>query len=217
MSDLPPSPAPDACLLYLLRHGATDNNVANPPRLQGRRANPGLSVAGRRQVEHTAGFLAARRIDAIYTSPLLRARETAAILAQPHDKPVEAVDALIEADLGDWEGRTWPEIERDEPEKFRQFEADPGTHGYGGGENFSQVCARVVPVLEQLVQTHLGQVVLVVAHNVVNRAVLAHSLGLPMAHARRITQTNCGVNILRYRQQRFQTLSINSVFHLYDW
>ena len=94
MSDLPPSPAPDACLLYLLRHGATDNNVANPPRLQGRLANPGLSVPGRKQVEHTADFLAARQIDAVYTSPLLRARETAAILAQPRSPCADPITRL---------------------------------------------------------------------------------------------------------------------------
>ncbi len=203
--------------MYLLRHGATDNNVADPPRLQGRRSNPGLSVAGREQVEVTARFLAARRIDAVFCSPLLRVRETAEILARPHGTPVEVVDALIEADLGDWEGRTWSQIERDEPERYRQFMADPGTHGYGGGENFTQVCARVVPVIDQIMQERLGQVVLVVAHNVVNRAVVAHALGLPMAQARRIIQTNCGINVLRFRHERLETLSINSVFHLYEW
>lgn len=70
--------------LYLIRHGATAANEARPPRLQGRRQNPPLTPLGIRQAEATRDFLAIRPIDHCYSSPLLRAFQTAAIVATPH-------------------------------------------------------------------------------------------------------------------------------------
>src|SRR5437879_1666623 len=71
-------------ILYLIRHGATEANLAQPPLLQGRRHNPPLARVGIRQAEATRDFLAIRPIDCCYSSPLLRAVQTAAIVAAPH-------------------------------------------------------------------------------------------------------------------------------------
>ena len=111
---MPPSPAPNTCWLYLIRHAATANNRAKPPRLQGRRTNPGLSEEGHRQAEQTARFLSSAGLKAVFSSPLLRARQTAEAIATPHGLDVITVDDLIEVDVGIWEGRDWacpnPEI-----------------------------------------------------------------------------------------------------------
>ena len=101
---MPSSAAPDTCWLYLVRHGATANNEARPPRLQGRRTDPALSDEGQEQSRETGRLLASQRIEAVYTSPLLRARQTARAIAEPHGLPVEVVDDLIEVDVGRWEG-----------------------------------------------------------------------------------------------------------------
>ena len=131
---MPPCPAPDTCWLYLVRHGATDNNRARPSRLQGRRTDPGLSAEGLEQARQTGRFLADCRFDALYCSPLLRARQTAEAIAQPHGLSIRVVDELTEVDVGQWEGRAWDEVERTDPEAYRAFMADPATHGYLGGE-----------------------------------------------------------------------------------
>ena len=70
-------------ILYLLRHGATEANLAHPPRLQGRRLDPPLAKLGVRQAEATRDFLAIRPIDHCYSSPLRRAMQTASIVAAP--------------------------------------------------------------------------------------------------------------------------------------
>ncbi|MCE9531166.1 MAG: histidine phosphatase family protein [Planctomycetes bacterium] len=70
--------------LYLIRHAATEANLAHPPRLQGRKNNPPLAKLGVHQAAATRDFLAIRSIDACYTSPLLRAMQTATIIAEPH-------------------------------------------------------------------------------------------------------------------------------------
>ncbi len=106
------------------------------------------------------------------------------------------------------------EIEREEPEAYAQFVADPATHGYAGGENLQQVLDRVLPALQQLMRENLGKVILAVGHNVVNRVLLAHMLSVPLAKARSIDQDNCGVNVIRYRQEQLKVLTTNAAFHL---
>jgi len=211
---MPPSPAPDTCWLYLIRHAATDNNRARPPILQGRRTDPGLSEEGRRQARLTAQALADRPIDCVYSSPLLRARETAEAIAAPHGLEVEFDDGLIEADVGDWEGRAWDEVERTDPEAYRLFRDDAAVNPYLGGENLSTVLDRARPALERLMDANLGRTIVVVAHNVVNRSYLTHLLNTPLAKYRSIPQENCGINLIRYRRDRIRPVTINWVEHL---
>jgi broad specificity phosphatase PhoE len=211
---MPPCSAPDTCWIYLIRHGATEHNLARPPRLQGRKIDDPLAGEGRRQAQRTAALLAGAALDAIFSSPLLRARQTAEAIALLHGLSIETVDDLVEVDVGLWEGMAWDRIEREHPKASRQFLADPAVHGYLGGENFQHVRDRVVPAMDRLMENQLGRTVAVVAHNVVNRCYLAHLLGIPMAHYRRITQDNCGVNLLRYRDGAAKLVTLNAVFHL---
>ena len=211
---MPPCPAPDTCWLYLVRHGATANNRARPPQLQGRRTDPGLSEEGHEQARQTGRALADLPLGAVYSSPLLRARQTADAIAGPHGVAVELVEDLIEVDVGQWEGRDWVEIEKTDPEAYRLFTTDAGVHPYLGGENLGTVQARVIPALEQLISENLGRLVVAVGHNCVNRVYVAHLLGMPLAKYRSIPQDNCGVNLLRYRDGRIKPVTINEVGHL---
>src|SRR5262249_25729513 len=128
--------------LYLIRHGATDSNLAKPARLQGRSHNPPLAAIGRRQSELTRDLLAAWPIHACYSSPLLRAVETAAIIGRAHGLHPETIGDLVECDVGRWEGLDWESIRREDPESYERFMARPGTFGYPGGESFGDVQRR---------------------------------------------------------------------------
>ncbi|MBI2478270.1 MAG: histidine phosphatase family protein [Planctomycetia bacterium] len=215
---MPPCPAltidADTCIMYLVRHGATANNLANPPLLQGRGVDLELSDAGRQQASCAAELLATQRLAAIYSSPLLRARQTAEIIAAPHNLEVQLVSAIEEVDVGQWEGRSWKEISLTEPEPFQQFIADSASYGYLGGENMTQVLDRSAPALDALMQQHLGAAIAVIAHNVVNRVYVASLLGVPISRAREINQDNCGVNVIRLRQNEARLLTLNAAFHL---
>ena len=213
---MPPCPAPDTCWLFLVRHGATDNNRAKPPRLQGRRTDPPLSDEGLAQARQTGIFLADSALDAVYSSPLLRARQTAEAIAEPHGLAVEMVEDLIEVDVGVWEGRDWDEIQRDDPEAYRGFMTDATVNPYLGGEDLTTVLARAKPAFERLMEENVGRLIVVVAHNVVNRAYLAELIGMPLARYRSIPQDNCGLTLLRYRRRRVKAVTINGVFHLDD-
>src|SRR5262245_31452580 len=108
-------------VVYLIRHGATEANLARPARLQGRRHNPPLARLGVRQAEVTRDFLAVRPIDACYTSPLLRAVQTAAIVVAGHGVSPQPVEALTECDVGRWEGLDWQTVRSLDAEGYRRF------------------------------------------------------------------------------------------------
>lgn len=207
----------DENLLLLLRHGATANNTANPPRLQGRGSDMPLSEIGREQARRTAEFLADRAIDAVYASPLSRAVETAEAIAAPHGLTVSRVAEFIECDVGAWEGLSWAEVAAASPDEHRRFLADPAAHSYAGGESLRQVFERAAPALDRLLRGGTGRTIVVVAHNVVNRVVLAPLLGVPLSLARGIPQANCGINVLRHGGGRTKLLTLNGVWHLPEW
>lgn len=207
-------PDQQTCWLLLVRHGATDNNQARPPRLQGRGLDDGLSEAGRQQAQRTADLARDWPLAKLYSSPLRRALETAQVIARPHGIVPETVDEITEVDVGDWEGRSWDDIEREHPEEYRAFMADAGKNPYLNGENLTQLQQRVVPVLDRMMEQNQGSLIAVAAHNVVNRVYLARQLGIDLADYRKIPQDNCGVNLLRWRRGDVKVVTINAVWHL---
>ena len=204
----------DICVAYLVRHGATDINLANPPRLQGRGVNLGLSELGREQAQRTTEFLASRPIEVVYSSPLLRALETAETIAEPHELPVMMIEELTEVHVGDWEGMSWPDIEAADRDYYTRYMADTGSVPYLNGESFQDVQDRALPALRNLMEANRGREIVIVAHNIVNRTCLAGLLHIPIAKARAISQDNCGINVLRLKDGELKVRMTNVAFHL---
>jgi broad specificity phosphatase PhoE len=200
--------------LYLIRHGATEANLARPARLQGRRHNPPLARLGVRQAEATRDFLAIRPIDHCYCSPLLRAVQTAAIVAAPHGLSPQPLEALTECDVGRWEGMDWQSIRYLDAEAHHRFMANPAEHGYPGGESFHDVYERVTAAIEELLDAHAGESILVVGHHVVNRTYLAGLLGLTPDQARQVTLDNCGISVVVRENEETAVSTLNAAFHL---
>lgn len=198
-------------VMYLVRHGATAANLQKPARLQGRNDVP-LDQVGIRQSEATGMALAHIRFAGCHTSPLLRARQTAALIA-PYLKP-EPIEALIECDVGRWEGIDWDTILRDDFETYTRYMADPATVGYPGGENFTDVWNRTEPVFDELFQRYQEQTFLVVSHHVVNRVFLAKALGLELRQGRNVMLDNCGISIVTRDDKEQRVVTVNSTIHL---
>jgi broad specificity phosphatase PhoE len=200
--------------IYLLRHGATAANLAIPYRLQGKGSDLALDGLGIEQARRAAEALSALKLSAVYTSPMLRAVETARLIARSHRlEPIEE-PALSEADVGRWEGLTWEEARARDPEWYSRFQEHPGTVPYPGGESFLDVATRVSPALVRMAANHPQGRVAVVGHNVVNRAYLALVLGLAMDRARSLRQSNGGINVIHYEAGGARLMTLNAALHL---
>jgi len=200
--------------LYLIRHAATPANLEHPAKLQGCRVDPDLAPTGVRQAIATRNFLAVRPIDVVYSSPLRRSLRTAEIIAEPHGLEPITVEALIECDVGDWEGQSWEEIRAADPESYARYHANPALNGYAGGENFQEVYDRSARAIDEILGRHFGRTVVVVSHHIVNRIYLAGVLGLGPARARAVSLDNCGISIVHRDGARTSIATINAAFHL---
>lgn len=214
-----PSPAPDSCVLILVRHGATAANLAVPHVLQGCGMDLSLCEIGMRQAERVADFLATvfaqSPSPALFSSKLKRARETAEMIqSRLAASEIETVAGLHEVDVGRWEGRDYDEIRRNDAVAHQQFIDDPATFGYPEGETLTDVANRVQPVFESLAQQYLGKAIIVVAHNIVLRAYLARLLGIPLSQYRNLSQDNCCVNVVVWQTGTMTVKTVNSVWHL---
>jgi phosphoserine phosphatase len=166
--------------ILLARHGETDWNRDN--RFQGR-ADPPLNDAGREQAATLAASLAGEQLDAVYSSPLRRAVETADVVAAPHGLEPTPVEALREVDVGSWQGLTRTEIESRYPEQFRRWLAFE--QGWEDGETYEEMGVRVVGALSELSARHAGERVLALTHGGPIRAAIAAASGISHSEARR--------------------------------
>lgn len=182
--------------VLLLRHGQTAYNAQH--RMQGQRDVP-LDPVGRAQVAAVAPLVAAARPQALVSSDLLRARQTALALADQGPCPQPRIDPrLREISVGDWEGLTLAEAETRFPEQWAAWRSGADV-GRGGGESYAQLSARAVPaVLDALdQQVTEGGLLVCVTHGGTARAVVAGLLELPMTQAWRVAGLgNCRWSLL---------------------
>ena len=166
--------------IYLARHGESDWNAAN--RFQGLSDRP-LTELGRRQAEALADELAMTASpSAIYSSPLRRAFETAAIVGTRTGLEPRPVDDLREVDVGGWAGLSRSDVESRFPEGFRRWL--DGGEGWEDGESYADMSARVLAALTRVAESHPGDQVLVVSHGGPIRAIQAAAAGMDV-HAYR--------------------------------
>jgi len=166
--------------ILLARHGETDWNRDN--RFQGH-ADPPLNDTGRAQAAELARALADESLDAVYSSPLRRAFETAEIAAAPHGLSPLPLDALREVDVGSWQGLTRSEIEERFPDQFARWL--DYRQGWEDGESYEEMGRRVIAALLKLAAGHAGGCILAVTHGGPVRAVYAVADDITHAEARR--------------------------------
>jgi probable phosphoglycerate mutase len=155
-------------MLLLARHGRTADNAEG--RILGRR-DPPLDRAGREEARALAASLDGVALAALWTSPLRRARQTAAVVAEATGLEPVVIDALAESRRGRWEGRTVAELAAEEPDRFAAFEAADPAFAFPGGESLREQAGRTRDALDRIARG--PQPALVVAHAGTIRAALA--------------------------------------------
>ncbi len=159
--------------LLLIRHGQTNWNLEQ--RFQGQSDIP-LNETGRKQAAALAERLAAETFDAVYTSDLQRATETAKIICA---SPIHPDPRLREVNFGDWEGLTYDEIKAKHPETLAAWEADIFKNAPPHGETLEGLAERVQFILDELRAKHQDQRILIVAHGGVLQTLICLALKLP--------------------------------------
>ena len=199
-------------LSYFLRHGETAWNAEG--RLCGR-TDIALSPAGRQQARALARGLKALSFEALYTSPLDRALETARLIGRDLGLAPVPDERLVELNYGDWEGKTIAEIQRTDPATYRAWVANPAAVAPPKGETGEELVRRVAPFLDQIVSGRTRGNVVVVCHKTVCRLVVCHILGLPLSeYRRRLAMDNAALNIIQAREHGWRLVRMNDTSHL---
>ena len=167
--------------ILLARHGESDWNAER--RWQGHADRP-LSERGRGQARALGERLGHIELDAVYSSDLARAYDTAKAVADRQGLDIVRVPELREVDVGSWSGLTRDDAAARFPEAFARWQA--GETGWDDGETYVAMSRRVVAALRQIAAAHPRETILVVAHGGPIRAIHAKALGIDVHAYRRI-------------------------------
>lgn len=156
--------------LYLARHGETEWNVVH--RMQGFQ-DSALTALGLQQAEWLRKAMHTVPLDAIYASPSPRALRTAEIVRGERSIQLKTTEALMEMCFGVWEGCYYSEVESRYPEQWHNFWKEPGKYKVEGSETYAEVRTRALHKLQEIMETHEGQSVLIVTHTVIIKHLMA--------------------------------------------
>jgi broad specificity phosphatase PhoE len=198
--------APSTTLL-LVRHGRTPTTGIFLP---GRAPGLGLAPAGRAEAEAAAARIARLgRVAAVYSSPLDRARETAAPIARDLGLTILIEPDLSELNIGGWTGLRIA-LARRRPEwiAIQQF---PGGFRFPGGESFAEMQARVTGTLTRLADAHRGRTIVAVSHADPIKAAVAHARGQPLEQFQRIMIATGSITVLAFASNGPRVLAVSTL------
>lgn len=199
-------PPPPSTLVLLVRHGQT---ATTGTLLPGRAPGLHLADTGRQQAARAAERIAElTTVDAVYASPLERARETAAPIAAARGLKVKVERGLLECDFGEWTGQELKVLMK-LPE-WRTVQRYPSGFRFPGGESFAEMQTRMVGAVEKLCAAHRGGVVVAVSHADPIKALVAHAMGTHLDLFQRIVISTCSVTAIAYTDAGPIVLTVNS-------
>ena len=201
------STPPRSTLVLLVRHGQTPTTGKVLP---GRAHGLHLATAGTQQAQRVAERLAALpAIDAIYSSPLERARETAAPIAARQGMKVRIDKGLLECDFGDWTGLELKKLMK-LPE-WGTVQRAPSTFTFPNGESFTAMQTRMISAIDRLRARHTGGVVVCVSHADPIKAAVAHAAGTHIDMFQRIVISTCSITAIAYGHGAPVVRTVNSI------
>ncbi|MBN1663061.1 MAG: histidine phosphatase family protein [Deltaproteobacteria bacterium] len=195
--------------LILVRHGETIWNKDR--RVQGI-SDIELSDVGLDQAEKLGASLKDEKIEAIYVSPLKRARQTAMKIAAFHNVPLSIKKELQEMDQGDFEGLSFKELAEKHGAFLKQWVADPASCVMPNGESLDMLQARAWPVIENILQSDRNTVV--VAHNFTLTTILCKFLNFSLSRFREVHVDTASKTVVEIQDGVPVIRCLNDVSHL---
>jgi broad specificity phosphatase PhoE len=199
--------------LILVRHGESEWNRIG--RYQGQLDAP-LSELGLRQAQALAERLSTETFDAIYSSPLQRARRTADAIAQFHPShEIQEDPALLEIHHGDWQGLFAANVRERYAETLEEWRSFPTRCQMPNGESFSNILKRTLNFRERLCKEYGSDATVVAStHDVVVKILVAEAVGMPMDRINRLWITNASISVIEYTQELPFLVSLSEACHL---
>lgn len=192
-------------LIFLVRHG--ENEYTRTGRLAGWTKGVSLNQGGQKQAQALVGRLKPLPIKHIYSSPLQRARETAAPLAEARGLKVEVRDGLGEVGYGEWTGKSLKRLAR--TKLWRVVQGLPSAMQFPEGETMRGAQLRLVDALERIARAHPKDLVAVFSHSDPIKLAVAFYLGVPLDLFQRIQIQTCSVTVLRLGQGAPSLVKLN--------
>lgn len=200
-------------VMLLMRHGETAWNRGKL--FRGTFDTP-RNETGKTQAGLLTNVLKTRKIDAAYSSPLSRARETAEIsLVEHHMEPV-IEEGFLDINYGDWTGKKDSDVAVQWPQEHAAWATEPQEAQIPGGEMLQAVFDRAFIAMENIATRHAGQTVAIYAHRVVNKVLVLGALGLGLDRFKYIIQDNCCVNEFVREEAGYIIRSVNNISHIAD-
>ncbi len=197
--------------VYLVRHGQTAWNKEEI--FRGRSDIP-LNETGLREAELAGEFLKSMEVEAIYSSPLARAWQTAQRIAGFHRLDVRPLEGLTDMSFGHWEGRSLEEVKERDGENYRRWREEPHLLKLQGGESLDEVRTRAMAALTEVILRHPEKVIILVSHRVINKLLICGVLGLDNSHFWQIGQDTTSINLIRYREGKYVLSLMNETCHV---
>lgn len=191
-------------VFFLVRHGACDGLGET---LWGRSGGVCLNDEGKAQAQRVAQHFKNLKLDAVYSSPLERALETAEAIARVTKLEVKQSAAFNEVDFGEWSGKSFETLSRDE--HWRRFNTQRSITSIPGGESFLDVQARVVAGLERLAEEHKNTRVAIVSHADVIKAAVGYVAGTPIDLLQRFEISPGSFSVIATNEHETKLLAIN--------
>jgi len=190
---------------FLIRHASCDGLGQM---LWGRTPGIRLNEQGRLQAQQLAERFEGMKFDAIYSSPLERALETAEAIARAMKLEVRKSDALNEIDFGEWSGKTFEQLHGDE--RWRHFNSCRSTARVPGGESFLEVQNRVVKEIDRLAQEYCEGRVAIVSHADPIKALMGYFAATPIDLIQRFEVSPCSVSVITLDEEGPRISRINA-------
>ncbi|MBW1973132.1 MAG: hypothetical protein DRG20_04490 [Deltaproteobacteria bacterium] len=197
--------------IYIVRHG---NTLWNKDKIfRGHKDIP-LDETGKEEAKKVADVMSEIKIDKIFSSPLLRAKETADIIAKPHNLDVEKENAFIDISFGEWQGISLNKVKEKWPKLYDKWLNEPDKVKFPKGDRLEDVLKRSVGKIKDLVNIYSDKNLLIVSHRVVNKVMILGCLGIDLSHFWQIGQDTCAINLILYNGNSFILSILNDTCHI---
>jgi broad specificity phosphatase PhoE len=197
--------------LVIVRHGETELNTQGVFR---GRYDVTLNERGRAQARAAALSLAGEPLEAVYSSPLARAEETARAIASSHGLEPLADEAFNNIELGEWQGVPKADVRRDYPDLWTLWRKDPDALRIPGGETLAEVRERAYSRAVELAELHAGGRLAVVTHRSVAKLLAGALLGLERGYFWKFYMDNAGYSVFGHEDGEFTLLKWNESCHI---